>query len=119
MCFDPVYSSHSLVLGPQRLVTYRHQDLAAHNAERRVHKNDKKKRKRKKENPPDPPPVCLNEELDVALEVAVVMVVVVSDAAEAVWEDPHLHGAVGAAREDVVGRPHFDLHDAGAQVPEE
>lgn len=42
-----------------------------------------------------------------------------SDGAEAVGEDPHLHGAVGAAREDVVGGPHFDLHDAGAQVPEE
>lgn len=65
--------------------------------------------------------MCLYEELDVALEVAVVVVVVVvvSDGAEAVGEDPHLHGAVGAAREDVVGGPHFDLHDAGAQVPEE
>lgn len=45
-----------------------------------------------------PPPLLmrLNEELDVALEVAVV-VVVVGDGAEAVGEDPHLHGAVGAA----------------------
>lgn len=42
-----------------------------------------------------------------------------SDGGEAVGEDPHFHGAVSAAREDVVGGPHFDLHDAGAQVPEE
>lgn len=70
------------------------------------------------------PPSCLYEELDITLEVTmvvvvVVVVIVVSDGVEAVGEDPHFHGAVGAAREDVVGRPHFDLHDAGAQVPEE
>lgn len=45
--------------------------------------------------------------------------VVVADHAEAVGQDPHLHGAVGAAGEDVIGRPHLDLHDARAQVPEE
>lgn len=39
--------------------------------------------------------------------------------AEAVGEDPHLHGAVGAAGEDVVGRSHLDLHDSRAQVPEQ
>lgn len=39
--------------------------------------------------------------------------------AEAVGEDPHLHGAVGAAGEDVVGRSHLDLHHARAQVPEQ
>lgn len=57
----------------------------------------------------------LNDELDVVLEVAVVVVV----DAEAVGDDPHLHGPVGAAGEDVVGQSHLDLHDARAQVPEE
>lgn len=47
-----------------------------------------------------------------------ILVVAMGDA-EAVGEDPHLHGAVGAAGEDVIGRSHLDLHDAGAQVPEE
>lgn len=61
--------------------------------------------------------MCLYDELDVILEVA--MVVVVVDNTEAVWEDPHLHGSVGATREDVVGRSHLDLHDAGAEVPEQ
>lgn len=41
--------------------------------------------KKKKTTQPPSVRVCLNEELDVALEVAVVMVVVVSEAAEAVW----------------------------------
>lgn len=39
--------------------------------------------------------------------------------AEAVGEDPHLHGSVGAAGEDVIGRSHLDLHDSGPEVPEE
>lgn len=47
------------------------------------------------------------------------MVVVVIDNTEAVGEDPHLHGSVGAAGEDVVGRSHLDLHDARAEVPEQ
>ena len=47
-----------------------------------------------------------------------VVVVVVADTV-AVGEDPQLHGPVGAAGEDVIGRPHFDLHDARAQVPEQ
>lgn len=47
------------------------------------------------------------------------MVVVVVVDTEAVREDPHLHGSVGAAGEDVIGRPHLDLHDARAQVPEQ
>lgn len=38
---------------------------------------------------------------------------------EAVGEDPHLHGPVGAAGEDVIGRPDLDLHDARAEVPEQ
>lgn len=58
----------------------------------------------------------LYDELDVVLEVAVVVVV---HNAEAVGEDPHLHGPVCAAGEDVVGRPHLDLHDARAEVPED
>lgn len=62
--------------------------------------------------------MCLYDELDVILEVAMVVVVVV-DNTEAVREDPHLHGSVGAAREDVIGRSHLDLHDAGAEVPEQ
>lgn len=60
-------------------------------------------------------PVLLDDELDVVLEVVVVVV----DDAEAVGEDPHLHGAVGAAGEDVIGRAHLDLHDARAEVPEQ
>lgn len=59
----------------------------------------------------------LYEEFHVALEVAVV-VVVVRDA-EAVREDPQLHGSVGAAGEDVVGWSHLDLHHARAEVPEQ
>lgn len=47
------------------------------------------------------------------------MVVVVTDNTEAVGEDPHLHGSVGAAGKDVIGRSHLDLHDPRAQVPEE
>lgn len=47
------------------------------------------------------------------------MVVVAADDAEAVGEVPHLHRSVGAAGEDVIGRPHLDLHDARAQVPEQ
>lgn len=39
--------------------------------------------------------------------------------AEAVGEDPHLHGAVGAAGEDVIGRSHLDLHHPRPQVPEQ
>lgn len=39
--------------------------------------------------------------------------------AEAVGEDPHLHGAVGPAGEDVIGGPHLELHDSCAEVPEE
>lgn len=38
---------------------------------------------------------------------------------EAVGEDPHLHGAVGAAGEDVIGWSHLDLHDSCPEVPEE
>lgn len=45
--------------------------------------------------------------------------VVVIDNIEAVGEDPHLHGSVGAAGEDVVVRPHLDLHDARAEVSEQ
>lgn len=62
--------------------------------------------------------MSLYEELDVVLEVAVV-VVVVTDDAEAVGQDAHLHGSVCAAREDVVGGAHLDLHDTRAEVPEE
>lgn len=58
--------------------------------------------------------MCLYDELDVT-----VVVVVVIGYAEAVGEDPHLHGPVSTAGEDVIGRSHLDLHDAGAQVPEE
>lgn len=61
---------------------------------------------------------CLYDELHVALHVAVV-VVVVADGAEAVGEGPHLHGAVGAAGEHVIGRRHLHLHDARAEVPEQ
>lgn len=44
------------------------------------------------------------------------MVVVVVDNTVTVGEDPHLHGSVGTAGEDVIGRPHLDLHDARAEV---
>lgn len=44
---------------------------------------------------------------------------VVVDNTEAVGEDPHLHGPVGATGEDVIGRPHLDLHDTRAEVPEQ
>lgn len=47
------------------------------------------------------------------------MVVVVVDNTVTVGEDPHLHGSVGTAGEDVIGRPHLDLHDARAEVPEQ
>lgn len=47
------------------------------------------------------------------------MVVVVIDNTEAVGEDPHLHGSVSAAGEDVIGWSHLDLHDASAEVPEQ
>lgn len=57
----------------------------------------------------------LNDKLDVIFEVAVVIV----DRTVAIRQDPHLHGTVGAAGEDVIGRSRLDLHDAGAQVPEE
>lgn len=46
------------------------------------------------------------------------MVVVVIGDTEAVGEAPHLHGSVGAAGEDVIGRSHLDLHDTRAEVPE-
>lgn len=46
------------------------------------------------------------------------MVVVINNA-EAVGEDPHLHGPVGATGEDVIGRSHLDLHDTRAEVPEQ
>lgn len=39
--------------------------------------------------------------------------------AEAVREDPHLHGTVGAAGEDVVSWSHFELHHTCAEVPEQ
>lgn len=39
--------------------------------------------------------------------------------AEAVGEDPHLHGSVSAAGEDVIGWSHLDLHDSCPQVPEQ
>lgn len=39
--------------------------------------------------------------------------------AEAVGEDPHLHGSVGAAGKDVIGRSYLDLHDSCPEVPEE
>lgn len=67
--------------------------------------------------------LCLQDELDITLKVAMVMLlgagggVVIS--AEAVGKDPHFHGAVGAAGEDVIGRLHLHLHDARAQVAEE
>lgn len=61
--------------------------------------------------------MSLYDELDIVLEVAVVVVVV--DNTVAVGEDPHLHGSVGAAGEDVIGRPHLNLHDARAEVPEQ
>lgn len=57
----------------------------------------------------------LYDELDVVLDVAVV----VTDDAEAVGEDPHLHGPVGATGEDVIGRSNLDLHDTRAEVPEQ
>lgn len=60
---------------------------------------------------------CLYDEVHVVLEVAVVVVVVVDT--EAVRQDPHLHGSVGAAGEDMIGRSHLDLHDPRAQVPEQ
>lgn len=47
------------------------------------------------------------------------MVVVVIGDTEAVGQDPHLHGSVGAAGEHVIGRSHLDLHDARAEVPEQ
>ena len=47
------------------------------------------------------------------------MVVVIIDDTEAVGDDPHLHGSVGAAGEDVIGRSHLDLHDTRAEVPEQ
>ena len=59
----------------------------------------------------------LYDELDVAPEVAVV--IVVGGDVVAVGQDPHLHGAVGAAREDVIGGPRLQLHDARAQVAEQ
>lgn len=62
--------------------------------------------------------ICLYDELDIVLEVAVVVVVVV-DHTEAVGEDPHLHGSVGATGEDVTGRSHLDLHDTRPEVPEQ
>lgn len=55
-------------------------------------------------------------EFDTVLEV---ILVVAMGNAEAVGEDPHLHGAVGAAGEDVIGRSHLDLHDSRAEVPEQ
>lgn len=61
--------------------------------------------------------MCLYDELDIVLEVA--MVVVVIDNTEAIGEDPHLHGSVGAAGEDVIGWSHLDLHDTRAKVPEQ
>lgn len=47
------------------------------------------------------------------------VVVVVGDNTEAVGEDPHLHGSVSAAGEDVIGRSHLNLHDTCAEVPEQ
>lgn len=47
------------------------------------------------------------------------MVVVVVRNAEAVWEDPHLHGSIGTAGEDVVSWSHLDLHHTRAEVPEQ
>lgn len=57
--------------------------------------------------------VHLNEELDVPLAAVVV------HGGEAVGEEPHLHGPVGAAGEDVVGWSHLDLHHARPEVPEQ
>lgn len=57
--------------------------------------------------------VRLYEELDVPLAAAVV------HSGKAVGEEPHLHGPVGAAGEDVVGRSHLDLHHARPEVPEQ
>lgn len=37
----------------------------------------------------------------------------------AVWEDPHLQGAVCPAGEDSVSGPRLHLHDAGADVAED
>lgn len=59
--------------------------------------------------------ICLYDELNIVLEVALVTV----DNTEAVREDPHLHGSVCAAGEDVIGRSHLDLHDPRAEVPEQ
>lgn len=54
----------------------------------------------------------LHDELNVVLHIDAVC-------AEGVREDPHLHGAISPAGEDVTARSRLDLHDAGAQVPEE
>lgn len=58
---------------------------------------------------------CLDDELDIVLDVAVVIVI---DNTEAVGEDPHLHGSVSTTGEDVIGRSHLYVHDARAEVPE-
>lgn len=55
-------------------------------------------------------------EFDIALDF---FLVVAMGNAEAVGEDPHLHGSVGAAGEDVIGWSHLDLHDSCPEVPEE
>lgn len=39
--------------------------------------------------------------------------------AEAVREDPHLHGTVGTAGEDVVSWSHLELHHTRAEVSEQ
>lgn len=47
------------------------------------------------------------------------MVVVVVGNAEAVGEDPHLHGSISATGKDVIGWSHLDLHHARTKVPEQ
>lgn len=60
---------------------------------------------------------CLYDESDIVLHVAVIVVII--DHTEAVGEDPHLHGSVSAAGEDVASWPHLDLHDTRAEVSEQ
>lgn len=55
-------------------------------------------------------------EFDIVLEV---FLVVALGNKKAVGKDPHLHGSVGAAGEDVIGWSHLDLHDSCPEVPEQ
>lgn len=51
--------------------------------------------------------VVLNDELNIVLHI-------VGVGADAVGQDTHLHGAVGATRKDVIAWRRLDLHDACA-----